>query len=116
MTAASYSGTTSAPPRGHAFVQHEGITVEPAGGLTCTVTVQAGAPVERLEVDGLDEPVAGSSWRQYHEGESFEVAEGARVLLRPRGHGGGGVTFAWSGEERLARLRAYDGSRGSRDA
>lgn len=112
MTAASYTGTTASPPRGHTFVQDQPCTVEPAGGLSVVVRVQAGAPVERLEVDNTDEPVSGATWRQYHEGDEFTVAEGQRVLLRPRGSGGGGVTFQWSGE-RLAVLRDYTGARGS---
>lgn len=115
MTAATISGTTGSPARGWAFNGTDPITLEPAGGLSVTVTVQAGAPVERLRVDGHDEP-SGGGWRQYDVGESFEVAEGERVLLRPRGQGGAGVTFEWHGEERLARLRSYTGGRGSRDA
>lgn len=112
MSAASYTGTTASPPRGHAFVQGQPCTVEPAGGLTCVVRVQAGAPIERLEVDSADEPVSGSTWRQYHEGDEFTVDSGRRVLLRPRGIGGGGVTFTWSGD-RLAVLRNYTGAKGS---
>lgn len=115
MSAASYTGTTSSPPRGHSFVQDQACTVEPAGGLTVTVTVQPGSAVERIAVDSTDEPVSGSSWRKFDEGESFEVGEGQRVLLRPRGGGGGGVTFAWHGAERLAALAAYGGRRGESD-
>lgn len=113
MTAASYSGTQSSPARGHAFTGTDAITLEPAGGLTCVVTVHAGAPIERIAVDSSDEPVAGSSWRQYREGERFTVQEGQRVLLRPRGIGGAGVTFAWGGD-RLEVLRNYTGAKGSK--
>lgn len=112
MSAASYSGTTSSPARGHTFVQGQPCTLEPAAGLSVTVRVQAGAAIERIAVDSLDEPVTGAHWRMYHEGDEFEVAEGQRFLLRPRGSGGGGVTFKWSGE-RLAVLRDYTGAKGS---
>src|SRR4051794_10080855 len=110
MTAASYTGTTASPPRGHAFVGMEAITLEPAAGLACTCTVQPGAEVERMH---LVQGEPQGAWRLYAPGESFDVGEGERVLLRPRGIGGAGVTFAWSGD-RLEVLRNYTGAKGSK--
>jgi hypothetical protein len=87
------------------------MALEPAGGLTCTVTVAAGAPVERLDVDGHDESVPRAAWRKFDVGEEF-VVEGQR-MLRPRGGGGAGVVVSWSGE-RLERLRSYTAASGLR--
>ena len=88
------TGTTSSPTRGFAF--GPGATqavVEPGPGLNVTITVQAAVDIERMHiVEG--EPQG--AWRLYSPGQSFDVSEGERVLLRPRGAGGGGVTFAWS--------------------
>src|SRR4051794_27709355 len=110
MNAADVNGTAS-QPAGWTFIAGKSMTLEPAAGLSVTVHVAAGAPVERLDVDGNDEP-AGGTWRKYDPGAEFVVGDGQRVMLRPRGGGGAAVGFTWNGDERLAALGSYTGGKG----
>jgi hypothetical protein len=105
------SGTTASAPRGWSWsATGDPIALEPGGvDLNCRVTILAGAPIERMQ---LVEGEPQGAWRLYDVGESFDVAGGERVLLRPRGSSGASCTFAWSGAA-LDALGQYRGERGS---